>query len=102
MSCCGKRVSKAKDFVQSGASYVRATVGGQSSPELIAQREQLCKSCGQRDPSGRKFFREIDGRFYCGEPRQRKVFRNSAAAGCGCALAHKWSRRLAKCPVGQW
>jgi len=90
------------DAAKSAGQLVKSLSSGSASAEVLEQRQKICEVCDKTDGGGKKLFRVIKGRFYCGQPRTQKVLRESTQDGCGCPLAIKWAYAASRCPVGKW
>jgi len=93
---------KLADAARSAGSLAKSLASGSASTETLKARYKICEECDKTDENGKKLFRTVKGRFYCGQPRVQKLLRDSSRAGCGCPLAVKWAYKASKCPLGKW
>lgn len=68
-------------FIASGITFMRRG-GPLASPQLLAEREAICRACSEWDASG-----------FRGSGRCRK---------CGCSTWAKLRMATEKCPIGKW
>ena len=103
-SCSEKKAAREANKSYGIIDYTKAKLSGKIDNTTAKIRLAVCKTCIHRDQdTGKRLFREKDGKFYCGEPRVfGSLYRDDARVGCGCDLEEKSSYVDSKCPRRMW
>jgi len=107
-SCAEKKAARKREAENHKSygiiDYAKAKLSGKIDETTAQIRLAVCKTCIHRDQdTGKRLFREKDGKFYCGEPRVLgSLYRDDARVGCGCDLEEKCSYVESKCPRRLW
>lgn len=84
-------------------SFAKAVLSGRVASEISEARLLICKNCkAVEQESKENFFRIIEGKMYCGQPRKENLFRDETKIGCGCDLEEKVLYRASECPLKFW
>ncbi len=90
------------------ADFLKAKLSGYARGSTQKARMIMCNLCQECEyipeekKIGPKLFKKINGKSFCGDPRVKKLRRDSFLIGCGCHLEDKVRWRASKCPRDLW